>query len=147
MVFTSFTKIKEAGKDETELFKGISMADHQVTGVCVLVNEIKPYTSCPKHRKKVDEEGHFPSCGDGTVDEKLLYEDFRCNLLVEDENNESNVITVTAFRKHFNMLDLKTNDENLVNEVLEEELVGKECQVDYNAVGNQDNVAVKLKIM
>ena len=147
MATTFFTRIQEASEDETELFKEISMADHQVKGVCVLVNEIKPYTSCPKHRKKVDEEGHCPSCGEGTVDEKLLYEDFRCNLLIEDENDESNVVTVTAFRKHFNMLHLETNDEDLVNEVLEEELVGKECQVDYNAEGNQDNVAVKLVIM
>ena len=147
MATTSFTRIKEASEDETELFNDISMADHQVKGVCVLVNDIKLYMSCPKHRKKVDDDGHCPSCEEGSVDKILLYEDFRCNLLVEDENDESNVITVTAFRKHFDMLDLKTNDENLVNEVLEEELVGKECQVDYNNVGNQDNIAVKLIIM
>ena len=70
---------------------------------------------------------------------------FHCLLQVEDPNDET-IKSILVFRRLLN-IQLKTSTETEVNEVMEEEVVGKMLKVDYNTQNEEDDVAVKVTVL
>ena len=70
---------------------------------------------------------------------------FHCLLQVEDPN-DGTIKSVLVFWRLLN-IQLKTSTETEVNEVMEEEVVGKMLKVDYNTQNEEDDVAVKVTVL
>lgn len=166
---TNFTKIQKATDDETKLFENTKIADHKIEGDCLMINEFHYYKSCMKHSAKLDEENCCTMCGQ--IDEKCSRKDFRCNLIIEgDHKNQDKKITesdddieeeedeeedekkdhevcVMIFKRHVDIEINSDDDEDTVQEKLEDHVIGKKLKVQYNEIGVDNNIAVKVDII
>ena len=61
--------------------------------------------------------------------------------------NDETIIPITVFRRLLNIELQEDDTEEIVCEKLEKHIVGKRCQIDYNESGDDDNVAIKVKIL
>ena len=57
MATTNFTKIKVATQEQIEIFDDVDIADHKITGTCVMFNDLSYYKSCNKHLSRLSEDG------------------------------------------------------------------------------------------
>ena len=137
---TNFTKTQDATYAEVKLFDNVQLGDAQVTGSCVMINNFHYYKSCKKHYTKLDEESQCTVCGD--VVQQSGNMDFRCGLLMEDDDEK--VVDITIFRRHLNIEIKEDEEEDTVVEQIEECIVGKRCKIDYNEAGDDDKVAIKV---
>ena len=113
-----------------------------------MFNDLTYYASCKRHLTKLSDNNCCPECGD--LDAKEIRMDLRCKMIVKDENDEDQIISITVFRKHLEKYineDLTIeHDEEKVAEILEDKVSCKKCEVHYNSAGSQNNVAVKVKV-
>ena len=104
-----------------------------------MFNNLSCYTSCKKHQSKLDDNGNCNHCQQfNKLDEKA---DFRC-LLVLEKSDDNSLLEIAIFKRHLDVtLDDSLSESDLI-EQLEQILIGKQCQVDYNVIGTDNNVAV-----
>ena len=76
--------------------------------------------------------------------------DLRCKMIVEDENDDEQMVSITVFMKHLEKnldTDLtNVDDEDVVARILDDKVTGKVCEVHFNKAGTDNNVAVKVKV-
>ena len=144
MATTNFSAIKDATQSETDLFKDVKIADKKLQGTCMMFNNLNLYKSCSKHLLKLDESGNCGQCDPNSTTAKSA--DFRCSLIIENPENE--ILTeIAIFKRHLKLdIDDDCIEETLI-EMIEEAVVGKECEIHYNENGTDNNVAVKLTVM
>ena len=141
----NFTKIQDATYAEVTLFDNVQLGDKQVTGSCVMINNLHYYKSCNKHHTKLDEKSQCTVCGDGGKQSGNM--DFRCGLLIEIEDEEEKIVDITLFRRHLDIEIREDEDEDKVIDQIEEYIVEKRCKIHYNEVGDDNNVAIKVTIL
>ena len=67
--------------------------------------------------------------------------------LVLEKSEDELPVEIAIFRRHLDVaIDENLSEPDLI-EFLEQLLIGKQCQVDYNEVGADNNVAVRLIIL
>ena len=141
---TNFTKIVDGSQGELDFFKDVKIADEKIDGIYLMFNNLHHYKSCKKHQSKLDDSGNCNHCKNfNNQDEKT---DFVCSLVLEKSEDEMPV-EIAIFRRHLDIaIDENLSEPDLI-EFLEQLLVGKQCQVDYNVVGSDNNVAIRLIIL
>lgn len=148
MATTNFTRIKKASPDQSGVFKDVKLADEKITGTCLMFSDLSYYASCKKHLTKLSENKCCPECGE--VDENEIKMDLRCKMIVEDENDDEQMVSITVFMKHLEKnLDTdftNVDDEDVVAGILDDKVTGKVCEVHFNKAGTDNNVAVKVKV-
>ena len=143
MSTTNFTKIREASQYQIDLFSNVEIADHKISGVCVMYNDLSYYKTCKKHLTKLGDDGSCTHCGQNDKDDGKA--DFRCTLIVENTDDDS-MSAIVIFKRHLE-IDLNSDDdEDKLIEVLEESIMGKSCTIHYNHKGDENNVAIKVII-
>ena len=167
MATTNVTKIHEATPDQIDVFSDIKLADKMIHGVCMMFSDFNYYRSCKKHLTKLDEDGKCLNCGELIKDDSKP--DFRCTLIIEDSNktgadvdekedtdeknvdqdddqDDDSVISIVVFMRHLGIQVGNNDNEEQILDTLEENIVGKLCEIHYNVVGVDNNVAVKVSI-
>ena len=144
MATTNFTKIVEATPSEVELFSDVKIADKKLEGICIMFNNLSCYTTCTRHLSKLNEHGSCNQCGQSEKDEGRA--DFRCSLIVQGSDEET-MTEITIFKRHLKISLSETADETQIIETLENAVVGKMCQIHYNEVSDEKNVAIKVVII
>ena len=159
---TNYTKIDDASTEETDLFKNTKIADKSIEGTCVMFNEYQYYKSCATHSSKLDDKSHCTRCGE--LKETSTKQDFRCTLFIEEnekqgkkgdkdeittdeEQDDEEVAAIKIFRRHVDIEILDTDDENTVQEKLENHVYMKVMKVQYNEIGPDNYIAVKVTIV
>ena len=147
MATTNFTKIKDASTEESDIFADVQIADHVIEGLCIMFNNLSYYSSCKKHLTKLSEDSCCQECGQiGKEDGKT---DFRCSLIIENCEDGS-MSSIVIFKRHLdinqNSDDTDDETEAKLIEIIEDKVVGKNCQVHYNEVGDDNNVAIKVTV-
>ena len=139
---TNYTTIVEATSSEAELFKDTKLADKKFEGTCLMFNNFSYYKSCSKHLTKID-NNQCKHCGELQTDDGKL--DFRCVLLLENKENE--IIAINIFKRHLNIEIPEETSEDEVQQLVEDYIVSKRVKIDYNALSEDNKVAVKVSIM
>ena len=143
MSTTNFTKIRNASQYQIDLFSNVQIADHKISGVCVMFNDLSFYKTCKKHLTKLGDDDSCTHCGQ--IDKDDGKADFRCALIVENTDDDS-MSVIVIFKRHIEIDLTSDDDEAKVIEILEEKIVGKSCTIHYNNKGDENNVAVKVII-
>ena len=143
MATTNFTKIVEATQNDIDLFADVEIADNKIEGVCIMFNDLNYYKTCKKHMNKLEDDGCCSQCGQTEKDDGRV--DFRCSMLIENSDDDS-MIAITIFKRHLKIDLSESDDETKLIELLEDTVVGKQCQIHYNRVGDENNLAVKVTI-
>ena len=141
MATTNFTKIVEPQKKEIELFDHVDIADKKIQGICLMFNNLNYYKTCKMHQTKLDDHGSCSQCGTKENDEAR--EDFRCSLVIESSDS---MMEILIFKRHLKVDLSDCDDEAKLIEILEDMVLGKTCEIHYNEVGDDNNVAVKVTI-
>ena len=142
---TNFTKITEGSKSEVEIFADVQIADKKLEGICQMFVDLDVYTCCKKHLSKLDDDGCCPHCG--KVDNDMIEADFRCSLIITNGDEDTETETkILIFKRHIDIKISVNDDEDKLIERLEKLLVGKNCKVHYNKIGEDNNIAVKVMI-
>ena len=109
MATTNFTKIKVATQAQIEIFAEVDIADHKITGTCVMFNDLSYYKSCNKHLSRLSDDGCCSDCGHiGKDDGKV---DFRCSLIIEDCDDDT-MVAVVIFKRHLELNLCYDDDED-----------------------------------
>ena len=144
MATTNFTKLKVATQEQIEIFAEVDIADHKITGTCVMFNDLSYYKSCNKHLSRLSDDGCCSDCGHiGKDDGKV---DFRCSLIIEDCDDDT-MVAVVIFKRHLELNLCYDDDEDKLIQGLEDNVIGKKCQIYYNDPGGENNVAIRVKII
>ena len=143
---TKFTKIKEATEIEAELFINTPIADKCITGTCIMISNLLTYNACPYHSNKISDEGQCPGCTPSENKKLKPNNDFKCNLVIESDN-DSSIVQIATFKRHLNIDTWSEDVEENIIEKLEEKIVGKICKIDYNVRGSDDNFAERVVIV
>ena len=140
---TTLTTIREAKEEETKLFANTMIADKKIDAECAMFNEFSYYKSCRQHNAKLTENGQCKVCGQVEKDDGKL--DFRATLLLVTA--DGSIVPITVFRRLLDIEIQEDDTEEIVCEKVENHIVGKRCQIDYNENGDDDNIAVKIEIL
>ena len=138
------SQIGNGSKEENNQFQNVRIAEKSVEGFCIMFSNMSTYIACPLHLTKLDQNMTCAGCEKSIPEDKAII-DFHCLLQVEDPNDET-IKSILVFRRLLN-IQLKTSTETEVNEVMEEEVVGKMLKVDYNTQNEEDDVAVKVTVL
>ena len=106
-----------------------------------MFNNLNYYKTCKKYQTKLDDDGSCSQCGTKENDDGR--EDFRCSLLIEDSDS---IIDIVIFKRHLKVDLSDCDDETKLIEILEDLVVGKMCEIHYNEVSAENNVAIKVTI-
>ena len=141
MATTNFTKIVKPTQKEMDLFEHVNIADKKIQGICLMFNNLNYYKACKMHQTKLDDDGSCSQCG--TKENDDAREDFRCSLVIESSDS---MMEIVIFKRHLKIDLMDCGDEAKLIEILEDMVVGKTCEIHYNEVGDDNNVAVKVTI-
>ena len=127
-----------------------------------MFSEYQYYKSCQTHSSKLDDKSHCTRCGE--LKETSTKQDFRCTLFIEEnekqgkkgdkdeittdeEQDDEEVAAIKIFRRHVDIEILDTDDENTVQEKLENHVHMKVMKVQYNEIGPDNYIVVKVTIV
>ena len=129
------TVIKQVELIDEAKYDHITLGDEKTTTVCIGLGRVYGYYGCKKCWKKVYEDAEKCENCNIPTDEKT--KEFSCELYLEIADE---VLTAQAFKRQFPNINLQAVDLDTVETVLEDHIVGKKMEIEYNEGEKEDSI-------
>ena len=127
--------IKQVEKMNEANYDHITLGDDRATSVCIGLGKVYGYYGCHNCWKKVEEDDdHCKKCNTPTDNKSM---EFSAELYMEMDED---VITAQAFKRQLTGVKIETIDNEDIEKILEEHLVGKKIEMEYNAGQKEDSI-------
>lgn len=127
--------IKQVEAMNVANYDHITLGDERATSICIGLGKVYGYYGCNNCWKKVeDDDEHCQKCNTST-DRKTT--EFSVELYLEMDDD---VITAQAFKRQFLGLNIQTIEHEEIEMSLEEHIVGKKMEIEYNSGEKEDGI-------
>jgi hypothetical protein len=131
------TIIRQVNKMEETKFSHMTLGDEKARGSCVGIGKVFAYYGCKNCWKKVEPDAQTcVRCNKSTEDKSM---EFSAELYIDIEDE---VMTAQGFKRQFPGEKIETVDEEEITEILENRIVGKNIELEYNE--GEKNEEIKL---
>ena len=134
------TLIREISKNEEKKYSHIRLGDEEGSGECIGIGKTFGYFGCNNCWKKVEIETTFCGACSASTDTRTM--EFSTELYVEIDDE---VLTLQGFRRHFPQLKVETIETEDIEEILENEFIGKKINIEFNE-GNEEETKKLIRI-
>ena len=129
------TIIRQVSKMEESKFSHMTLGDEKAIGSCVGIGKVFAYYGCKNCWKKVEPDAQLCArCNKSTEDRCM---EFSAELYIEIEEE---IMTAQGFKRQFPGEKIETVEEDEITELLENRVVGKKIEFEYNEGEKNDEI-------
>ena len=134
------TLIKSLVSTEQKQWSHIRLGDEEGSGDCIGIGKTFGYFGCANCWKKVEVDATFcTKCSAETTNRTM---EFSAELYIEIDNE---ILTFQGFRRHFPHLKVESIEADDIEQMMENEFVGKKIDMEFNE-GDEDENKKLIKI-